>query len=121
MELDKVGKKLFGKRWLGVVPSDRVPPRRPDPYFIANLHTAVMPGLHWVCSYVDSDGNSAWHDPLARLGQAQRRHHDFERHVRQWTDEESAPHDQEASENNCGQRCLVALSVAKSGGFKSYV
>ena len=62
-----------------------------------------------------------WADPLARLGQAQRRHHGFERHVRQWTDEDPAPHDQEASEDNCGQRCLAALSVAKSGGFQSYV
>ena len=121
LELDKAGKKLFGKRWLGVVPSDRVPPRRPDSYLIANLHTAAMPGLHWVCRYVDSDGNSAWHDPLARLGQAQRQRHGFERHVRRWTAEDPAPHDQEASEDNCGQRCLAALSVAKSGGFQSYV
>ena len=65
LELDEVGKKLFGKRWLGVVPSDRVPPRRPDSYLIANLHTAAMPGLHWVCRYVDEHGNSAWHDPLS--------------------------------------------------------
>ena len=121
LELDRVGKKLFGKQWLGVVPSDRVPSRRPNSYLIANLHTAAMPGLHWVCRYVDENGNSAWHDPLAQLGQAQRRRHDFERHVRQWTDEAPAPHDQEASEYNCGQRCLAALCVAQSSGFQAYV
>ena len=95
--------------------------RRPDSYLIANLHTAAMPGLHWVCRYVDKHGNSAWHDPLARLGQAQRQRHGFERHVRRWTDEGPAPHDQEATEDNCGQRCLGALCVAQTGGFKAFL
>ena len=121
LELDAAGKKLFGSRWLGVVPSDRVPSRRPDSYIIANLHTSTMPGLHWVCRYVDKAGNSAWHDPLAALGQAQRKRHGFERHVRQWTDEGEAAHDQAPSEDNCGQRCMAALCVAQRGGFKSYV
>ena len=80
-----------------------------------------MPGLHWVCRYVDKAGNSAWHDPLAALGQAQRKRHGFGRHVRRWTDEAEAPHDQEASEENCGQRCLAALCVAKAGVMKSFL
>jgi hypothetical protein len=45
LELDEVGRKLFGKRWLGVVPSDRVPPRRPDSYLIAKEWDEYCPEM----------------------------------------------------------------------------
>ena len=121
VQLDAAGQRLFGERWAGCVPSDRVPPRRPDTFLISNLLASDTGGSHWVCRYVSPDGESAWYDPLAQLGQAQRRRAGFERHVRQWTDETPAPHDQEAAEDNCGQRCLAALCTADWGGMEAFL
>ena len=117
-ELERVAQGLFGRRWQGVVPSNRIPAGKPDSFLIANLQTDAPgnPGSHWVCRYTNEDGVCAWHDPLGEHGQEQRAQ--FERHVTQWTDDDAEQHPLETS---CGQRCLAALCLARDHGLESFM
>ena len=54
-ELDRVGKKLLGKKYLGTFPSDKIPKNKIG-YFICNLDTSNMGGSHWVAIVRDSEG-----------------------------------------------------------------
>ncbi len=50
-ELYSIGKKLFGSKFLGVFPQDRLPDEiynKPSKYAIINNHTSGMSGEHWV-------------------------------------------------------------------------
>ena len=53
LQLDKLGKELFGKDWGGVHPSDMV--RKPKDgetrYSIANVDDHTQPGSHWIGMY----------------------------------------------------------------------
>ena len=117
-ELERVAQGLFGRRWQGVVPSNRIPAGKPDSFLIANLQTDAPgnPGSHWVCRYTNEDGLCAWHDPLGEHGQEQRAA--FERHVNQWTDDDAEQHPLETS---CGQRCLAALCLARDHGLETFM
>ena len=48
-ELRILGKRLFGKPFLGVFPLDILPKNlRVPSYFIVNTHTINLPGEHWL-------------------------------------------------------------------------
>lgn len=50
-ELDKIGKSLFGAKYLGTFAQDMLDPRiydKPSKFAIINVDTAGMPGTHWV-------------------------------------------------------------------------
>ena len=57
---------------MGVVPRDMIPDAKQNSYLICNLDKSGKQKIfHWVCRYVDSDGEIAWHDPLGTAGIAQ--------------------------------------------------
>ena len=50
-ELNKIGKELFGSKYLGTFAQDRLPAviyKKPSKYAIINVDTIGMPGTHWV-------------------------------------------------------------------------
>lgn len=53
VQLDKLGKELFGKEWGGVHPSDMVkkPKEGETKYWIGNVDDRTQPGSHWVGMY----------------------------------------------------------------------
>ena len=117
-DLERVGQGVFRKGWLGVVPRDMIPARRPSSYLICNLDTSRGPGTHWVCRYVDGRGKAAWHDPLGHTGVAQAGALREQLGSVEWTDDDA---EQKQSEDNCGQRCLAALMAAKAGGMVDFM
>jgi hypothetical protein len=114
---------MFKSKWLGVVPRDRIPPRKKDSYLICNLDDSGKQTIfHWVCRYVTPKGEALWHDPLGESGADQASQ--LVRQVRAlWTDEDNFddPSHQADAEDNCGQRCLAALRVAKEMGPDAFM
>lgn len=59
-ELTKIGKKLFGAKYLGTFPQDKLPEKiytKPSFYAIINVDTQGMPGSHWtgIAGFPNSD------------------------------------------------------------------
>lgn len=67
-ELEKVGIKLFGIKFKGVFPSDKIPPLNDlKSYAIINLDRSNQPGSHWV-SVAHKDGKTYLYDSFGRDG-----------------------------------------------------
>lgn len=64
--LNKVGKKLFGKRFLGVFSSDRIPKLKKGDMLIANLDKSYESGSHWVGIVMDKKGITWVYDSFGR-------------------------------------------------------
>lgn len=50
-QLEKVGKKLFKHRFIGVFPCDRLPNIKNREMYIANLDSSDKKGSHWIAVY----------------------------------------------------------------------
>ena len=87
IELDNLGKKLFGQKWGGVYAADTVP-NRVTGYSIVNLGTMASGGTHWV----SQTKNGYFYDSLEENGKLD----DIE---------------QSLMEKNCGQRAMAFLML----------
>ena len=98
-----------------------IPARKPDSYLICNLDKSHggggTGGTHWVCRYVTPQGKALWHDPLGKDG-AQQASALVQQVSAQWTEDDA---EQAESEDNCGQRCLAALRIAKEMGPSAFL
>jgi hypothetical protein len=112
-ELERVGQGLFKHGWQGVVPRDRIPAAKTGGYLICNLQTSQQGGSHWVCR-----AGSIWHDPLGAPGVAQAMKLRQQLGPVTWTDMDA---EQRESEDNCGQRCIAALMLAKQCGMQAFL
>ncbi len=54
-ELSKLGKKIFGDKFRGVFPSDKIPDLNNKEMVIANLDNSSQAGSHWIALYKDND------------------------------------------------------------------
>jgi len=100
-DLTRVGRYLFGKKYLGTFPWDKRPKGSPGGskvkgYYIVNLDKTGEPGTHW-CAVADG----LFYDSFGRALMPDRTDDDPEQHV---------------LENNCGQRCLAFLCVYERHG-----
>ena len=111
---------MFGKNFLGVVPRDRIPGRTKHSFLICNLDEADSErgGSHWVCRYVTRQGKVLWHDPLGVEGAEQAEPLVDQLSGVQWTEDDAEQH---PDEDNCGQRCLAALRIAKEMGPDAFL
>ncbi len=64
-QLHKIGKRLFGKKFRGVFPSDMIPKMKGGEYAIVNLQNQYQPGDHWVAT-VKSKGTTYVYDSFGR-------------------------------------------------------
>jgi predicted SpoU family rRNA methylase len=115
-QLYKVAKKIFGKKFIGVFPSDKIPKKiKKGCLLIVNVDKSSESGSHWlgVCKdktkgkilVYDSFGRSI-HEILPSIkGKG--------RNVK------STEYDKEQKikETNCGARCLAFLKVFDEHGF----
>ena len=105
-ELNRLGKKMFGIKFRGVYPSDKIPPLNDlSSYCILNLDKSDQPGSHWIAvaksprgdySYCyDSFGRSNTDiiPTLKKSGNGRIIDTDYDAN-------------QKTSEMNCGQKCL---------------
>jgi hypothetical protein len=64
-KLNEVGKTLFGKKFIGVFPSNRIPRLKNNQYVILNLDKEGEAGSHWV-SVVKHKNKSYLYDSFGR-------------------------------------------------------
>lgn len=114
-KLDKVAIKLFGNRFMGVFPNDKIPKNIKMGYFlIANLDNSNEPGSHWVgiikekdiIWVYDSFGRNI-HKIMPGIYGKRRKIKSTERDA-----------EQHKKEENCGARVLAFLSVFNKHGIK---
>src|SRR6056300_558843 len=68
-ELDKAGKKLFGTKFSGVYPSDKIPKlTKSKCYCILNLDKSGEPGSHWIALAKVKD-KIMFYDSFGRKGE----------------------------------------------------
>lgn len=105
-ELDVVGKKLFGRKFRGVFPSDKIPTLKESEMAILNLDESDEPGTHWVAVYkndreiliYDSFGRDTYRIIPSLKGSGNGKISAAENDAEQSEDE-----------TNCGQWCLAFL------------
>ena len=117
-DLEKTGRKLFGVKFKGVFPCDKIP-RLNDlaPYCIANLDNSRQGGSHWIAiakihgkdeSLVYDSFGRSYKDIIPILGyNGNGRIINTDRDV-----------EQKILENNCGARSMAWLCVYDKQGYK---
>lgn len=118
-DLEKVGRKLFGVKFKGVYPCDKIPKLNDlSPYCIANLDNSKQCGSHWIgiakihgkneCLVYDSFGRS-YKKIIPILGyNGNGKIINTDRDI-----------EQKVLENNCGERSMAWLCVYDKKGYKT--
>jgi ethanolamine utilization microcompartment shell protein EutS len=103
--LNKFGKLLIGKAYLGAVPSDMIPIMKPGECCIVNTDDAKKPGEHWLGlsrikgGYLLYDSFGRSHKKvLPKLKNVMDSLRDAEQNI---------------ADEDCGQRCIAFLCVAQ--------
>jgi hypothetical protein len=116
-ELDGIGNKLFGVRYKGTFPSDKIP-RLNDlsPYCILNLDRSDEPGSHWIALVKDVHNDRCLvYDSFGRTHTKIIPNLRFSGNGRVIdTDKDKEQH---PKETNCGQRCLSFLAIYDKWGY----
>lgn len=107
IELDAVGKKLFGKKYVGTFSSDRIPKLKKNQMCIANLDDSTQPGSHWVALYCNDMNRTYFYDSFGRKVNSFKNIQKRNRHLIEAKDYDA---EQKIEESNCGQRCMAILS-----------
>lgn len=118
-ELLGVGKKLFGVKFKGVFPSDKIPKLNDlSPYAILNLDRSKEPGSHWVAiAKNDKDDITLLYDSFGREGNKIIKSLNYSGNGRIVNTDLDA--EQKVKETNCGARCLAWLVVCDMYGFEN--
>ena len=114
-ELDILGKRLLGRKFRGVYPSDCIPKLNyKKRYCILNLDNSIESGSHWIALAKINNKESIIYDSFGR-GYTQiipkLKYSGNGRIIDTDDDAEQAIY-----ENNCGQRCLAWLLYLKNYG-----
>ena len=106
-ELLGIGKKLFGIKFKGVYPSDKIPKLNDlSPYAILNLDTSKESGSHWVA--IAKHGNNTYlYDSFGRKDTQIIPNLQFTGNGKIINTEKDA--EQKIQEMDCGARCLAWL------------
>ena len=106
-KLNAFGKKLFGSVFLGVYPSDQIPPIGKGQFLIFNLDKSSAAGSHWVALT-----QSLVYDSFARSMTKLVPH----ANLTQTATERDV--EQKLNEDNCGARVIAFLLVYRMYGRK---
>ena len=121
-ELNRLGKELFGKKYLGTYPIDKIKLDK-NGYMIVNTDESGESGEHWVAIIVDSK-NVYVYDSYGRdtknilpllVQKAKKKKLKIVESRRDAEQDDSKPYDR----NTCGQRCLAWLLVVSELGIKN--
>jgi hypothetical protein len=125
-QLNIVGKRLFGKSWLGVFSSDVLPNQlmknvKPGKnYGIINVDGRNEPGSHWLSIFIDTTvENAKWHiyDSYAR--HSKRLIPKFIKTIGFKYIDMNTKSDQSETEESCGARSMAVLLHIKRHGIQS--
>lgn len=117
-QLDKAGRFLFGVKWRGVFPSDKIPKLNDlTPYCILNLDKSDEPGSHWVAlAKLPNKDASLFYDSFGRSFKQiiPLLNHTGNGVIRNTEDDA----EQEIQATDCGSRSLSWLMVFDKLGSK---
>ena len=119
VQLDRLGKKLFGRSWLGVYPSDKDIMKNVKNlrlyYGIINVDRSYEPGSHWIAIIYDrmADLFHIW-DSFGRP--SKQLIPNFIKKIN-YVDMHRNGADQKNKQNSCGQRSIAILLMAKKYGL----
>ena len=114
-DLNKIGKILFGAKFHGVYPADKIPQLSMfRPYTILNLDRTGEIGSHWVALIRLNNNTSLFYDSYGRHNTQLLSKLNMSGNGRIIDSENDA--EQEVLEKNCGARCLAFLSVYNNMG-----
>ncbi len=116
-DLDRIGKKLFRRKYVGTFASDRLPTLSEDRNFcIINVDTTGMPGSHWVaCCYDAKRDDILVYDSFGRDTKKLLPH--LQSQTRKDIYDSQYDPEQRTEENSCGQRSLSFISVFDKLGW----
>ena len=108
-QLDTVCNKLFGKKYRGTFPSDKIPKlNNIKKYCILNLDRSNQAGSHWIA--LAKDGDKAYlYDSFGRAGNKIIPNLEFSGNGKIIDTDRDA--EQGILEENCGSRCVAFLRV----------
>tara|TARA_R110000851_G_scaffold119581_6_gene247430 strand:+ start:432 stop:908 length:477 start_codon:yes stop_codon:yes gene_type:complete len=117
-ELNGIGKKLFGVKYKGTFPADKIPKLNDlAPYAILNLDKSTEPGSHWVAiAKHPGENKTLFYDSFARKGSKIIKSLSYSGNGR-IVDSDLKDKEQEIEETNCGARCLAYLVVVEKYGW----
>jgi hypothetical protein len=111
-ELEKVGKKLFGKKFDGVYSADNYRLKK-NKYFIVNLDKVRQPGSHWIAIATDNKNRAYLYDSF---GRDTKEIIDVSGNGNNGTYDAEHDAEQDDKEENCGQRSLAWLFIYDKWG-----
>ena len=113
VELERMGRHLFGTKFRGVFASDGFPALSArQPYAIVNTKSAASGGEHWLgVARVPRTGRLLVYDSYGRT------HTSLLRTLPPGSEDAELDAEQELSEKKCGQRALAWLVVADRLGY----
>jgi hypothetical protein len=114
IELTKLGKKIFGRKYIGTYSADKIPKMSNNKYCIVNLDNSNEAGSHWIALVKNHDKvmiyDSFGRKTISILPNLVQSGNGY------IVESENDP-EQKIIENNCGQRCLSWLLVYDNYGF----
>jgi hypothetical protein len=117
-ELNRVGKRLFGGKFKGVFPSNRIPRLKHNEYVILNLDKEGEAGSHWV-ALVKHNNKSYLYDSFGR--RASKIIPDLLKSGNGIVANTELDKEQKETEYDCGARTISSLMVYDLFGLKYYL
>ena len=115
-QLEGAGKKLFGAKFKGVFPSDKIPRLNElASYCILNLDRSTESGSHWIALVRVNDKKSIVYDSFGRNYKKIIPNIDYTGNGRIINSELDS--EQKISESDCGARCLSFIMVYDRHGY----
>ncbi len=105
-DLERTAKRMLGAKFLGVVPSDKIPKMADGTYIISNLDNSYQSGSHWI-SIVKDGKNLLVYDSFGRPGKRIIPSLIEKGNIIDTEDDA----EQGKNEENCGQRSIASLFV----------
>lgn len=108
LQLKKIGQFLFGRRFVGVYPSDKLPYLRHSQMCIANLDASDLPGSHWI-AMVKNGRDTYFYDSFGR--KATKIMPTITKEGGAIKEDLTRTAEQKTTENDCGQRSMTWLII----------
>jgi hypothetical protein len=114
-QLSDAGKRLFGMKYKGTFPADKIPPLSAmTPYAIINLDTSYQSGSHWISLALLAGGKIVGYDSFGRdVNELLKLSNQSSRITNSDRDPE-----QKVLETDCGARCLAFLVILDEQGWE---
>ncbi len=115
-DLDHMGKKMFGSKFLGIYSADTIPKMNNGTYIIVNTDDSNGPGEHWM-GLVKNKSNVVVYDSFGR--KTIKILPEIYQSGNGCIVESENDAEQKESEDNCGQRVLAAIYVYDKHGLQA--